>query len=199
MKKRGNIKENYVIKYLILYLIGTIITTISYIKNIEGMFLLGLLLITSSIFLYFLYISTNRKTKNKVKFTSPRFKKFNFPKFKVPKIRLPKFSFPKFLSINFNSILQKIKTKNDSKPEINKIRKFKVVSNKSEKITETDFDKLVKIVDQVDSVKLSTIAKLFNIDIKKAEEWGKILDDHNLIHLHYHGFGEPELRKWKKQ
>jgi len=62
----------------------------------------------------------------------------------------------------------------------------------------TDFDRLVDLVNQKEVVKLSDVAKKFNINQKQAEEWGKILDARNLLHLHYPAFGGPELRKWKK-
>ena len=63
---------------------------------------------------------------------------------------------------------------------------------------ETDFDKLVDLVNKAGVVKLSTVAKLFKINIKRAEEWAKILDEHSLLKLHYPAFGKPELKKWNK-
>ncbi|MEK6933120.1 MAG: hypothetical protein AABW56_05005 [Nanoarchaeota archaeon] len=65
-------------------------------------------------------------------------------------------------------------------------------------IIKTDFDILVNYVNAREVVKLSEVARMFKINIKKAEEWAKILESHNLLELHYPTFGEPELKKWKK-
>ena len=63
---------------------------------------------------------------------------------------------------------------------------------------ETDFDILVNYVNARETVKLSEVARMFKITVKKAEEWAKILESHGLLELHYPTFGEPELKKWKK-
>ncbi|HLD15785.1 MAG TPA: hypothetical protein VJB94_04385 [Candidatus Nanoarchaeia archaeon] len=62
---------------------------------------------------------------------------------------------------------------------------------------ETDFDRLYNLVKKRGAMKLSEVSKEFNISKKQAEEWGQILEDHELIELYYPVIGEPELR-WKK-
>ena len=60
---------------------------------------------------------------------------------------------------------------------------------------ETDFDKLYNLVQKKGKVKMSGVAKTFKIKRKKAEEWARILEDHNLLKVHYPPIGEPELIK----
>src|SRR3989344_4729585 len=66
------------------------------------------------------------------------------------------------------------------------------------KISETQFDDLYNMVDSVGIVKVSEVSKKFGISKQLAEEWGKILEGHKLIMLHYPAFGELEFKKWKK-
>lgn len=60
---------------------------------------------------------------------------------------------------------------------------------------ETYFDALYKIVEKKGRVKLSVVAKYFGVDRKKVEEWASILEEHNLLKMHYPAVGEPELIK----
>ncbi len=96
--------------------------------------------------------------------------------------------------------LQVIKIKNLKK-------KFKILTNqrvltmKGEVKTarakyETDFDKLIRLVQKYQTLRLSEVAKIFDIAPEKAEEWGKILEEHGLLHIHFPPIGEPELT-WK--
>lgn len=62
---------------------------------------------------------------------------------------------------------------------------------------ETDLDKLYKILAEKQKLSISEVAKAFNISKSEAEEWGKIMRDHDLITMHYPTVGEPELI-WKK-
>lgn len=62
---------------------------------------------------------------------------------------------------------------------------------------ETDIDSLYRIIEKFKKVKISEVKKVFNISSEKAEEWAKILEEHNLVELHYPAFGEPEI-KWKQ-
>ena len=65
-------------------------------------------------------------------------------------------------------------------------------------VSQTQFDELVNLVNKTGIVKVSEVAKKFGITKQLAEEWGKILEDHKLVTLHYPTLGELELRKWKK-
>ena len=62
---------------------------------------------------------------------------------------------------------------------------------------ETDLDKLYKILAEKQKLTISEVARAFNISKSEAEEWGKIMRDHDLITMHYPTVGEPELI-WKK-
>jgi len=66
------------------------------------------------------------------------------------------------------------------------------------KVIETDFDVLYKLVLEKNKVKISEVAKMFKIDKKKAEEWVQILDERDLVRIHYPAMGEPEIRKITK-
>jgi hypothetical protein len=66
---------------------------------------------------------------------------------------------------------------------------------KSRKSTETDFDKLLVLLQQFGKLKISEIAYAFEIDRKKAEEWARIMEENGIALLHYPAFGEEELRK----
>src|SRR3989344_2062911 len=59
---------------------------------------------------------------------------------------------------------------------------------------QTDLDRLYELVQQKQSVKLGEVMKMFSIDRKKSEEWAAILEDSDLISIHYPAFGDPELR-----
>ena len=113
-------------------------------------------------------------------------------------ISLPEQAIKKKFSIKNLFNLKKSNKESFEVHEQNLIKKFKDFEDKQKDYIETDLDKLVNFVNQVEAIKLSTVTKLFNISLKKAEEWAKILDSHNIARLHYPGIGEPELRKWKK-
>ena len=62
---------------------------------------------------------------------------------------------------------------------------------------ETDLDRLYKVLSEKQKLTISEVAKAFNISKNEAEEWGKIMRDHDLIVMHYPTVGDPELI-WKK-
>ena len=62
---------------------------------------------------------------------------------------------------------------------------------------QTDFDKLLQLVQERKKISLAEVAKSFNIPKEKAEDWGKILKEQDLLILNYPTVGEPELL-WKK-
>lgn len=81
-----------------------------------------------------------------------------------------------------------------------KLRKEEIIKQvrelqKSRKETETDFDKLLVLLQNLGKINLSEIAEAFSIDRHQAEEWVKILEENDLGVLHYPTFGEAELRK----
>lgn len=209
MKKRRGDKTNlYSIEYLILYIFGSIILIVSYLYDMSSFFLVGLLIMVIS--LYLSYMSSNLKGKGikvaKPKKKKPRVKKkrkkkhlkFKLPKLKIPKVKLPKIKSKKFKLPKLKIPQIKLRKK-PIKPKLrtDQGRKLRFVIKHSGKITETDFDVLVKVVNQVGIIKVSSVAKIFGISVKQAEGWGKILEKHNLLQLHYPPIGEPELRKWK--
>ena len=96
------------------------------------------------------------------------------------------------------------KTILENKPEQKKVLPLgeRILSMKRFMITkedkyETDIDKLYRVVEKYKSIKISEIKLVFNISSEKAEEWVKILEDHNLVISHYPAFGEAEV-KWKQ-
>lgn len=59
----------------------------------------------------------------------------------------------------------------------------------------TDLDLVLNIVEKYNKVKISDIAANFKVDKKRVEEWGRILEEHDLIKVHYPAVGEPEFVK----
>jgi hypothetical protein len=70
--------------------------------------------------------------------------------------------------------------------EVEKIRRTK-------KRIETDMDVLLELLREHGKLKLSEIAIAFDLDLETAEEWCKILDEHEFATIHYPAFGEIEL------
>lgn len=64
---------------------------------------------------------------------------------------------------------------------------------------ETDMDILLDLVNTKNIVKLSDVSKFFNMEVKKVEVLAKILEEHDLLRVHYPTFGELELRKIEKK
>jgi len=80
--------------------------------------------------------------------------------------------------------------------ENSRIAAMKAVARIKENAYETDIDKLYRIIKKFNAIKISEIVAVFKISKEKAEEWGKILEEHDLLKVHYPTIGEPELR-WK--
>lgn len=194
-EKRGDKTKLYAVEYLIFYVIGSILFVLSYLYDFESLFLTSLAIMVVS--LYLTYISSHLKRKE---FKIVKAKKTKKAKKKAKKIKKHlKFKFPKFKFSKFkipSTNLDKNKKKSEIKPH--KGKQLRVVLKHSGKVTETDFDRLINFVNQVGTIKVSNVARIFNISLKQAEEWGRILEEHNLLQLHYPPIGEPELRKWKK-
>ena len=69
---------------------------------------------------------------------------------------------------------------------------------------ETEFDILLKLIEEKGRLKLNEIEQRFSISKKLAEEWIQILADHDLVEIHYLPVGgvevsraSPELKKTK--
>lgn len=60
---------------------------------------------------------------------------------------------------------------------------------------ETDVDNILKIVEKKGSIDIDEIEKKLMIPEEKIEEWGKILEKHDLLELYYPSFGKAKLRK----
>ena len=93
------------------------------------------------------------------------------------------------------------------KRQLEKISKV-VIEKKDETIArkiadgekiETSIDELFEIVQAHGRVKINdAIAKRLNTTKAQIEEWAMILEEHNLLELHYPTIGEPEIRIIKK-
>ncbi len=66
-----------------------------------------------------------------------------------------------------------------------------------ERMVETNLDKILHMVEEEGSVNIGDIAKVLGVKEGQVEEWGKILEDHNLIKLIFPPLGKPVLRKIK--
>jgi len=80
-----------------------------------------------------------------------------------------------------------------NREEIEKIIKTKKGLEPKAKY-ETDFDVLLALINKYERLKISDVAKIFGISIKKAEAWATILEQHDLLEIHYPAIGEPELK-----
>lgn len=57
----------------------------------------------------------------------------------------------------------------------------------------TDLDKVCTLVKERKRVRVSVLAKLFNVSRDIIFEWGTILESGNLIRIEYPALGEPEF------
>lgn len=64
---------------------------------------------------------------------------------------------------------------------------------------ETDLDKLYRLINEVGSITVTEVAEGFGISKEQAEEWGRILESHDLIELNYPAIGELQLCKKKSK
>lgn len=63
------------------------------------------------------------------------------------------------------------------------------------KIVTTDFDIILKIIEEKGKLSLSEIQSLFNINRRLAEEWVQILNDYGLVEIKYLPIGGIEVTK----
>ncbi|UCC91314.1 MAG: hypothetical protein JSV39_03285 [Candidatus Aenigmatarchaeota archaeon] len=66
---------------------------------------------------------------------------------------------------------------------------------------QTDIDKLYEFVRNKGVVKIGEASKKFGIETDKVEGWGRVLEEHKLVKLHYPPVGEPVLilKKFKTE
>ncbi|NIO22407.1 MAG: hypothetical protein GTN38_00075 [Candidatus Aenigmarchaeota archaeon] len=64
---------------------------------------------------------------------------------------------------------------------------------KTKEYLETEIDELYELVKKNGLVKVKAAAKRFKVKGEQIEEWGRILEEHDLAILHYPPFGDPVL------
>ncbi len=66
---------------------------------------------------------------------------------------------------------------------------------------QTDIDKLYELVKSKGIVKTGEASKKFGIESDQVERWGRVLEEHKLVKLHYPPVGEPVLilKKFKSK
>jgi CBS domain-containing protein len=62
-------------------------------------------------------------------------------------------------------------------------------------VLETEIDKLLRIIQEKDSVTVDKLAIELKMKEEKVEEWGKILEEHGLIEIEYSPIGKPIFKK----
>ncbi len=61
---------------------------------------------------------------------------------------------------------------------------------------ETPIDRLYKLVEKYKRLRIDNeLAQKLNVSRAQIENWAMILEEHNLVELHYPAIGEPEIRK----
>lgn len=85
------------------------------------------------------------------------------------------------------SILEKVK----KDVERNYTKNIQMPDN----IITTSLDTLLDLIIKKGRIQLKDAAKVFSVTRAQIEEWAKILEEHDLIEIHYPPLGEPELRK----
>ena len=100
--------------------------------------------------------------------------------------------------INERGELVGIVTKKDIIKGISKdflVRVIKEPEKLGVEFIETDLDEILKIVEREGSVSIDEIKKRLEIPEEKIEEWGRILEKHNLIEVYYPPVGKPIFKK----
>ena len=59
---------------------------------------------------------------------------------------------------------------------------------------QTELDLLLEMINEKKSIPMSDIEKMFSVSKDLAEEWGRILEEHNLIKVYYPALGDPLFR-----
>jgi CBS domain-containing protein len=65
------------------------------------------------------------------------------------------------------------------------------------KRTETEIDKLLKLIEEREKITVGEASKELEVPAVKIRAWGKVLQEHGLIEMHYPIFGDIVLMKKK--
>lgn len=86
-------------------------------------------------------------------------------------------------------------------PEIKEAEKeniSEVFSSKKQSTSrkiETSLDSLLDIIMKKGTIKVSDAAKQLKVSEKQIEEWAHVLEEHDIIEIHYPAMGKPLLKK----
>ncbi len=76
-------------------------------------------------------------------------------------------------------------------------KKADQIINRSKKIhlgiSRTDLDLMYELLNEKEELKVITLAKYFGVDNSIILEWGRVLEEANLIKVHYPTIGDPVL------
>ena len=65
---------------------------------------------------------------------------------------------------------------------------------------ETSIDRLYQLVQRYEKVRINDkLARKLDVNRSQIENWAVILEEHDLVELHYPAIGEPEIRKIKEK
>lgn len=193
IKPREKELSKYKIIYLVLFLISSALAVFSYLSADFLSFGIALATAILSIIAYIIIVMMKKKIEFfgyvliwavSLIFSVLSVLKKNFLSMGILVIVM--------IAISILSIFFVKKTAKDK--IINAVRVFA----REKKGTETDIDSLYGLLKELKKIKISEIAMAFGIDLKKAEDWCKILEEHELASFYYPPFGEAELR-WKEK
>ena len=60
-------------------------------------------------------------------------------------------------------------------------------------ISKTDIDSMYELIKEKKAIKVKALAKYFNVSNETILEWGRVLEEANLIKVHYPAFGDAIL------
>ncbi|MDP2906814.1 MAG: hypothetical protein Q8O03_02640 [Nanoarchaeota archaeon] len=103
-----------------------------------------------------------------------------------------------YVIVNIYKLRKEKKTKEEKQEKVVLAKIKKEVVAKASKY-ETDVDKLYRLIEEVGCLTITEVSEGFGITREQAEEWGKILESHDLIELNYPAIGELQLCKKKSK
>jgi len=108
-----------------------------------------------------------------------------------------KYNISRLPVINERGELVGIVTKKDIIKGLSKDFLIRVIKEPEKQLefVETYLDEILKIVEREGSISVEEIRKRMDIPESKIEEWGKILEKHNLIEIVYPPIGKPIFKK----
>jgi hypothetical protein len=68
-------------------------------------------------------------------------------------------------------------------------------ADRQQKRIETPLDELLELIMKKGTVRLVDAAKAFHVKESQLEEWARLLEEHELIEIHYPTIGKPILKK----